>query len=127
MQKATVLLVEPGEGVRARIRPGLEEHGYVVEEAITAEGGLRHIRGRIPALLIAAYPLYLPSGDPFILAVRAISGKTSERLPIIALTRPEMTLDLMRAAAAGADWQCPRDMDSHVLVEMARHFTLDGP
>lgn len=120
MPKRTVLLVEPNDERRARVREALQRAGYHVEEAVTPEHGLWSIQARSPDLLIAPYPLHTDQRDPFITAARELLDGAESRAPIVALTRSVSLLEQRRAELAGADQQCSMDIPPKVLAAMVR-------
>jgi len=93
-----ILIVEDDERIRASTRLALEDEGYEVEEAPTAESALAGFDGRPPDVVII--DLMLPGMDGFecCRTIRRTSG-----VPIVMVTARADTHDVVAGLEAGAD------------------------
>lgn len=96
--KATIILVEDDAQIRRFVRAALEDEGYAVFEAGTAQRGLIEAGTRQPDLLIV--DLGLPDRDGIEL-IRDLRGWS--RLPILILSARSLEGDKVAALDAGAD------------------------
>ena len=93
-----ILTVEDDAGIRTSLRLALEDEGYTVDEADTAEAALELFAEQPPD--VALVDLMLPGKDGFELC-REIR-KTSD-LPIIVVSARSDTHDVVAGLEAGAD------------------------
>ena len=93
-----VLIVEDDVGIRGSLRLALEDEGYSVDEAPTAEDALELVERRTPN--VALVDLMLPGmhGFEFCRELR----KTND-LPIVVVTARSDTHDVVAGLEAGAD------------------------
>ena len=91
-------MVEDDERIRTSTRLALEDEGYEVEEADTAEGALEAFEARSPDVVLI--DLMLPGMDGFecCRTIRATSA-----VPIIMVTARSDTHDVVAGLEAGAD------------------------
>lgn len=93
-----LLLVEDDDRIRAVLRLGLEDEGYEIDEATSAELALTEFEARRPDFLIV--DLGLGGMDGFTL-IRTI--RRSADLPIIIVSARTDTHDIVAGLEAGAD------------------------
>ena len=93
-----ILMVEDDERIRASTRLALEDEGYDVDEADTAETALTSFEARSPDVVLI--DLMLPGMDGFecCRSIRRSSG-----VPIIMVTARSDTHDVVAGLEAGAD------------------------
>jgi DNA-binding response OmpR family regulator len=93
-----ILMVEDDERIRASTRLALEDEGYDVDEADTAESALTSFESRSPDVVLI--DLMLPGMDGFecCRSIRRSSG-----VPIIMVTARSDTHDVVAGLEAGAD------------------------
>src|ERR1700722_16934810 len=92
-----ILMVEDDERIRASTRLALEDEGYDVDEADTAESALTSFESRSPDVVLI--DLMLPGMDGFecCRSIRRSSG-----VPIIMVTARSDTHDVVAGPRAGA-------------------------
>ena len=93
-----ILIIEDDDRIRETSRLVLEDEGYTVDEAATAEEGLTRFEGRAPDCVIV--DLMLPGMNGFD-CCRALR-RTSD-VPIIVLTARTDPFDVVAGLEAGAD------------------------
>jgi DNA-binding response OmpR family regulator len=93
-----ILMVEDDERIRTSTRMALEDEGYEVDEADTAESALEIFEGRAPDVVLI--DLMLPGIDGFE-CCRAI--RRTSAVPIIMVTARSDTHDVVAGLEAGAD------------------------
>lgn len=95
---ANVLLVEDDDGIRMSLALALEDAGYRVTAAATAEGALVEL-GRVdPEVMLVDLMLGAMDGFTFIAHARLHTDS-----PIIAVSALDQTSDVVRALEVGAD------------------------
>ncbi|MCE5291021.1 MAG: response regulator transcription factor [Nocardiaceae bacterium] len=95
---ARVLMVEDDDRVRAALRLALEDEGYEVDEAASAEVALARLRSRMPDVMIVDLMLGEMDGFTCIREVRR-----DHDVPIIVVSARDDTHDVVAALEAGAD------------------------
>ncbi|MDW5329688.1 response regulator transcription factor [Plantactinospora sp. KLBMP9567] len=93
-----VLLIEDDDRIRLSLTLGLEDEGYTVRGAATAEEGLREQR-RAPADTVLV-DLMLPGLDGFE-CIRQLRSR--DDVPIVVISARDDTHDIVAALGAGAD------------------------
>ena len=93
-----ILMVEDDERIRTSTRMALEDEGYEVDEADTAEAALEVFESRAPDVVLI--DLMLPGMDGFE-CCRAI--RRTSAVPIIMVTARSDTHDVVAGLEAGAD------------------------
>jgi DNA-binding response OmpR family regulator len=93
-----ILMVEDDERIRTSTRMALEDEGYEVDEADTAESALEMFESRAPDVVLI--DLMLPGVDGFE-CCRAI--RRTSTVPIIMVTARSDTHDVVAGLEAGAD------------------------
>ena len=98
---ATILIVDDEEGIRLSLRGILEDEGYAVAEAASAEEGLSLAEAVQPDLVFL--DIWLPGMDG-ITAIKEIrSTEGLKNIPIMVLTAREKELDKVVGLDCGAD------------------------
>jgi DNA-binding response OmpR family regulator len=95
---ARLMILEDDDGIRSALRLALEDEGYLVDEATTAEAALQAVPVSAPDLMLVDLMLGGMDGFSFIRRVRPISDA-----PIIVLSARNDTQDIVAALEAGAD------------------------
>ena len=93
-----ILMVEDDERIRASTRMALEDEGYDVDEADTAESALETFEARAPDVVLIDLMLPGMDGFEFCRAIRRTSAA-----PIIMVTARSDTHDVVAGLEAGAD------------------------
>ena len=93
-----LLIVEDDDRIRAALRLGLEDEGYDIAEAVSAEAALEIIRSASPDFLIVDLGLGGMDGFTLIRTVRR-----SLDLPIVVVSARTDTHDIVAGLEAGAD------------------------
>ena len=93
-----ILIVEDDRGIRASTRLALEDEGYDVDEAASAEAALAAFDARPPDVVLV--DLMLPGMDGFELCR---SLRRSSGVPIVMVTARSDTHDVVAGLEAGAD------------------------
>lgn len=94
----TLLVLEDDDGIRTALSLAMEDEGYDVMEAASAEQALDLVSGRQPDLMLVDLMLGGMDGFTFIREVRPTS-----QAPIIVLSAKTDTHDIVAALEAGAD------------------------
>ncbi len=94
----SVLVVEDDDAIRNAVRRGLDERGYAVAVAATGMGGLEHILGEAPSVILLDLGLPDVSGLTLIPMIRAATD-----VPIIVITAQDDDPTMVKALDAGAD------------------------
>jgi DNA-binding response OmpR family regulator len=95
---ATILVVEDDAGIRSVMRMALEEEGYRVVEAESAETALERFRAQPAALALVDLMLPGVSGFDLCRTLRQVSD-----VPIVIVTARTDTHDVVAGLEAGAD------------------------
>ncbi len=93
-----LLIVEDDDRIRAAMRLGLEDEGYEIVEADSAEAGLSQMRAWSPDVMIVDLMLGAVDGFTCIREVRKFSD-----VPIIVVSARVDTHDIVAGLEAGAD------------------------
>ncbi len=110
-----LLVVDDDRSIREIMKLSLEEEGYLVDTAETAEEALEAIRRIVPDLLIL--DVMLPGMDGFELT-REI--RRSSNLPIVLLTAKTDTIDKVVGLESGADDYVEKPFEMRELVARLR-------
>lgn len=98
---ATILVVEDNEDNRVIYGTMLRAHGFVVQEAVSAEPALTAVRAAPPDLVLM--DIGLPAMDG-VEATRLLkSDPATAHIPILALTAHALLSERQRAVQAGVD------------------------
>jgi two-component system, cell cycle response regulator DivK len=114
-----VLVVEDDPTIMALIVILLEQEGYGVIQATSAEEGIELALREVPNLVLM--DVALPGMDG-LEATRVLkSRQATSRIPVIALTAQAMKQDAERAALAGCDGFITKPLSTaHFLAEIAK-------
>jgi|GEM_PF-509165 DNA-binding response OmpR family regulator len=96
----TVLVADPNEALRARVRQALGDD-YVVHEVPSGALALAALRDQVPDLLISEVDL--PDFSGFVLSARIRQIPSLARLPIMLLTTRASLQDKVTGFQSGAD------------------------
>lgn len=96
-----ILVVEDDPRSRKLVVDVLQVKGYRVQEAGTAEEGLRHLSDALPALILMDIQLPGMSGVDALLRIR--ENPATRALPVIAVTASVMTSETRTLMEAGFD------------------------
>ncbi len=107
---ARILVVEDDDGIRMALRLALEDEGYDVLEAPSAEAGLLTLETETADAMLVDLMLGGMDGYTFIRRVRA-----NHDAPIIVLSARADTPDIVDALEAGADDYVTKPFDLSVL------------
>lgn len=123
--KATVLIVEDNALNLELATDLLTGLGYAVQQANSAEEGLRLARAQPPSLILM--DLRLPGMDGYA-ALRDLRGDArTSSIPIVALTAQAMKGDEEAALQAGFDGYIPKPIDTRTLGQtVARLLSSKG-
>ena len=112
----TVLVVDDNALNRELLRLVLEQQGYAVVEATTAEEALTLVNGAPPALVLM--DCHLPGMDG-LTATRELKGIESTcAIPVVAVTAHAMPGDRERALAAGCNEYISKPVDFSRLIDI---------
>ena len=111
-----LLVVDDDRSIREIMKMSLEEEGYLVDTAETAEDALDQVRRIAPDLMIL--DVMLPGGMNGFDLTREI--RRSSNLPIILLTAKTDTIDKVVGLEAGADDYVTKPFDTPELVARLR-------
>jgi two-component system NtrC family sensor kinase len=119
-----VLVVEDSATQASQLRLLLEEQGWGVECAPTAEDALEAVNRRVPDLLIVDY--YLPGarGDELCRQIRR--NVDTRGIPILMLTAEEAGAEAQRLES-GADDYLPKSADHGVLLARVQALLATAP
>ncbi|MDI1259099.1 response regulator [Aquabacterium sp.] len=110
----TVLVVDDNALNRELLRLVLEQQGYAVVEATTAEEALTMVRDGHPALVLM--DCHLPGMDG-LTATRQLKGiEATCSIPVVAVTAHAMPGDRERALAAGCNEYISKPVDFSRLI-----------
>lgn len=120
---ATILIVEDNVLNLELATDLLTLEGYAVQQASSAEEGLRLARAQPPNLILM--DLRLPGMDGYA-ALRQLRGDSrTARIPVVALTAQAMKGDEEAALHAGFDSYIPKPIDTRTFPEaVTRALTL---
>lgn len=112
----TVLVVDDNALNRELLRLVLEQQGYAVVEATTAEEALTMVRDAHPALVLM--DCHLPGMDG-LTATRELKGiEATCGIPVVAVTAHAMPGDRERALAAGCNEYISKPVDFSRLIDI---------
>lgn len=114
MTSARLLLVEDSQTQAIRLRFLLEEKGYLVDHAASAEAAFTYLNDHLPDLMIVDYRLPGVHGDEICRSVR-LNFSTST-LPILMLTAAGEAEYEEKALEAGADDFVNKSDDGEILL-----------
>jgi len=110
-----ILLVEDNELNRDMLSRRLERQGYEVVVAADGQQGLLMAEAESPALILM--DMSLPELDGWEATRRLKAGKSTQHIPVIALTAHAMVNDREKAYAAGCDDYDTKPVEFHRLLE----------
>lgn len=113
---ADVLVIEDDERIRAALSMVLEDEGYRVHEAESAEAALESLRAR-GEVDVAIVDVMLPGMDGFELC-RLMRGRSD--IPILMLTARSDSHDVVAGLEAGADDYVTKPFEPKVLTARIR-------
>src|SRR5579871_4004588 len=96
-----VLLVEDERDIRELVRYGLEQEGYIVDEAADADTALERIARRAPDLMVL--DVMLPGMSGLELCRRMRAQPATAAMPILMLTAKGAEVDRVLGLEMGAD------------------------
>ena len=117
-----ILLVEDNELNRDMLSRRLKRQGYEVVVAADGQQGLLMAEAESPALILM--DMSLPELDGWEATRRLKAGKSTQHIPVIALTAHAMVDDREKAYAAGCDDYDTKPVEFHRLL--AKINTLLG-
>ncbi len=100
-QKTKILIVEDDKFLRDLIVQKLKREGFLTEEAVDGEEGLRLTMEKHPDLVLL--DLILPGLDGFEILRRLKADNTTSQIPVIVLSNLGQKEDMDRAIATGAE------------------------
>ncbi|EHL95089.1 ATPase/histidine kinase/DNA gyrase B/HSP90 domain protein [Acetobacteraceae bacterium AT-5844] len=113
-----ILLVEDSETQALQMRRMLEDEGFGVQRAATAEAALEALNGPLPDLVIADYHLPAMNGDEMVRQIR-LNSRT-RALPVLMLTEARER-DLERhGLESGSDAYVPKSAAPELLLGRLR-------
>ena len=124
---ARILVVEDDERIRASLRLALEDEGYSIDEAASAEEGLERFTRRAAQLVLI--DVMLPGADGFELC-RSLR-RTSD-VPVIMVTARSDSHDVVAGLEAGADDYVakpfvPKELSARVRALLRRVHGASAP
>ncbi len=122
-ERPGVLVVEDNEANMKLTRNILETGGYVVEEARTAEDGIRMAMQSPPDLILM--DISLPGMDGLAATGVLKQEAKTTRVPVIALTAHAMSEDEQRAKDAGCDAYLTKPVDTKTFYQTLAQFIPD--
>lgn len=123
---ATILVVEDNEDNRVIYGTMLRAHGFVVQEAVSAEPALAAVRATPPDLILM--DIGLPAMDG-VEATRLLKGDPATAgIPILALTAHALLSERERAVQAGVDGYLVKPIGVAALIrEVQRALEAVAP
>ena len=116
----TVLVVEDNRDNFDLVAEILEDEGYVVTGADSAEEGIRIIKkGGVDLVLM---DVGLPDMDGLEATKIIKSGRNTKNIPIVALTAYAMKGDREKTISAGCDEYLPKPLNEDKLIETIKTF-----
>lgn len=113
--KGTILIVEDNVMNLELATDLLTRAGYSVQEAGSAEEGLRLARGQPPDLILM--DLRLPGMDGYTALRRLREDSQTSGIPVVALTAQAMKGDQEAALKAGFDGYIPKPVDTRTFSQ----------
>ena len=123
MSGEIVLLIEDNEANSLLATAVLEREGFHVEVASSAAEANRLLRAVIPAVILM--DVQLPGEDGLTYTRELKAGRSTSRIPIVALTAHAMAGDRERAMNAGCAGYLSKPIDTRAFAAQVREF-LDG-
>jgi two-component system NtrC family sensor kinase len=117
-QKACILIVDDSETQALKLRFLLEEEGWEVVCATTAETALEELNQRLPTLIVVDYHLPGIHGDEFCRRVRM--NVVTRGIPIMMLTSEQTSGNEPGSLDSGADDYVSKSVDPELLVLRVR-------
>ena len=112
-----ILIVEDSLIQSAQLKDLLQEHGYWVTVATNGEEGLAAVRERKPDLIIS--DVIMPGMDGYEMCQAIKHNGELRDIPIILLTVPSDTKDIIRALQAGVDYYLTKPYyENHLLSQV---------
>jgi DNA-binding response OmpR family regulator len=118
-----ILLVEDDSRMRALVRKGLSEHGYVVDVAATGPSALEATTDTAFDALVLDVMLPGCSGVEVVRRLRARGNRT----PVLMLTARDAVPDIVAGLDAGADDYLAKPFSFRVLLARLRALGRRGP
>jgi len=125
-----VLLVEDERDIRELVRYGLEQEGYIVDEAADADTALERIARRAPDLMVL--DVMLPGMSGLELCRRMRAQPPTAAMPILMLTAKGAEVDRVLGLEMGADDYVvkpfsPREVLARIRALLRRAQLLSEP
>jgi two-component system alkaline phosphatase synthesis response regulator PhoP len=125
-----VLLVEDERDIRELVRFGLEQEGFIVDEAADADSALERIARRAPDLMVL--DVMLPGMSGLELCRRMRSQPPTATMPILMLTAKGAEVDRVLGLEMGADDYVvkpfsPREVLARIRALLRRARLLNEP
>ena len=112
-----ILIVEDSLIQSAQLKDLLQEHGYWVTVATNGQEGLAAVRERKPDLIIS--DVIMPGMDGYEMCQAIKHNGELRDIPIILLTVPSDTKDIIRALQAGVDYYLTKPYyENHLLSQV---------
>jgi signal transduction histidine kinase len=115
-----VLLVEDSPTQAAALAALLEEHGYVVREARTAEAALRLLADPAEAVELVLSDVVMPGMSGYELCRRIKQDPARRALPVVLLTSLADPMDIIRGLECGADNYLTKPYEPEALLARLR-------
>lgn len=109
-----ILVVDDEEQIRKLLESSLRRRGYEVVLATDGIEALRHIRARIPDLIVT--DVNMPNMNGFELTRRLRADHRTARVPIVMLSARKQADDILRGYAEGADEYIAKPVEMAVLT-----------
>jgi two-component system, OmpR family, alkaline phosphatase synthesis response regulator PhoP len=125
-----ILLVEDERDIRELVRYGLEQEGFVVDEAVDADTALERIGRRAPDLMVL--DVMLPGMSGLELCRRMRAQPATAAMPILMLTAKGAEVDRVLGLEMGADDYVvkpfsPREVLARIRALLRRARLLSEP
>lgn len=115
-----ILIVDDDQNNRKLLRVALEKSGYQTVEAENGEQAIRLANESAPALILMDIQMPVLDGISALMAIR--SGKTTNDIPVIALTSYAMKGDREHFLSQGFDDYVSKPIDIKGFLETIRKF-----
>ena len=109
-----LLLIEDSDTQALQIRRVLEQHGFRVDRAVSAEAALERLNGTLPDLVISDYHLPGMSGGDLARALRL--NMRTRIIPVLILTEASEPDTERDGLQSGADAYVPKSADQALIV-----------
>lgn len=116
----TVLVVDDNALNRELLRLVLEQEGYIVSEAMSAEEALKLAAETSPNLVLM--DCHLPGMDGLTATRHLKAAPTTSEIPVVAVTAYAMPGDREKALAAGCHDYISKPVDFSQLITMVAHL-----